>query len=164
MELIPILSLIILVATISTFILAVGAYILYKVRERRGLTADAPQPAVVPGELITPMGLTSEGYQEEVRRTFADEGYTTRETRETRETRGRQAPVYNQAPQQQAPELRPTFVSTSEQQYYQKPSRATITSEGEKYVPKKKFQRYTSEGYVDTQKKEKTNEDKLRWR
>ncbi len=161
MELIPILSLIILVATISTFILAVGAYILYKVRERRGLTADAPQPAVVPGELITPMGLTSEGYQEEVRRTFADEGYV---TRETRETRGRQAPIYNQAPPQQAPELRPTFVSTSEQQYYQKPSRATSTSEGEKYVPKKKFQRYTSEGYVDTQKKEKTNEDKLRWR
>jgi hypothetical protein len=35
MELIPILSTIILVATISTFILAVGAYILYKIRERK---------------------------------------------------------------------------------------------------------------------------------
>jgi uncharacterized ion transporter superfamily protein YfcC len=35
MELIPILSTIILVATISTFILAVGAYILYKVQEKR---------------------------------------------------------------------------------------------------------------------------------
>lgn len=35
MELIPILSTIILVATISTFILAVGAYILYKVQEGR---------------------------------------------------------------------------------------------------------------------------------
>jgi hypothetical protein len=35
MELIPILSTIILVATISTFILAVGAYILYKVQETR---------------------------------------------------------------------------------------------------------------------------------
>ncbi len=33
MELIPILSTIILVATISTFILAVGAYILYKIQE-----------------------------------------------------------------------------------------------------------------------------------
>ena len=33
MELIPILSTIILVATISTFVLAVGAYILYKVQE-----------------------------------------------------------------------------------------------------------------------------------
>lgn len=35
MELIPILSTIILVATISTFILAVGAYILYKIRESK---------------------------------------------------------------------------------------------------------------------------------
>ncbi len=35
MELIPILSTIILVATISTFILAVGAYIVFKVQEKR---------------------------------------------------------------------------------------------------------------------------------
>ena len=35
MELIPILSTIILVATISTFILAIGAYILFKVQEKR---------------------------------------------------------------------------------------------------------------------------------
>ncbi len=42
MELIPILSTIILVATISTFILAVGAYILYKIRERK--TQQIPGP------------------------------------------------------------------------------------------------------------------------
>lgn len=41
MELVPILSTIILVGTIATFILAVFAYILYKVRERR--TRDAGQ-------------------------------------------------------------------------------------------------------------------------
>ena len=35
MELIAILSTIILVATISTFILSIGAYILYKIRSRR---------------------------------------------------------------------------------------------------------------------------------
>ena len=35
MELIPILSTIILVPTISTFILAIGAYILFKVQEKR---------------------------------------------------------------------------------------------------------------------------------
>lgn len=35
MELVPILSTIILVGTIATFILAVAAYILYKIRERR---------------------------------------------------------------------------------------------------------------------------------
>ncbi len=36
MELIPVFSLIVLVATIGTFILAVGAYIMFKVRESRG--------------------------------------------------------------------------------------------------------------------------------
>ena len=35
MELVPILSTIILVGTIATFILAVAAYVLYKIRERR---------------------------------------------------------------------------------------------------------------------------------
>jgi uncharacterized ion transporter superfamily protein YfcC len=35
MELITILSTIILIATISTFILSIGAYILYKIRDRR---------------------------------------------------------------------------------------------------------------------------------
>jgi hypothetical protein len=35
MELIPILATIVLAATTSTFLLAVGAYILYKIRERR---------------------------------------------------------------------------------------------------------------------------------
>ena len=55
MELIPILSTIILVATISTFILAIGAYILYKVREARGtVQTSAPKPAEVRGELLTP--------------------------------------------------------------------------------------------------------------
>ncbi|MCH8121533.1 MAG: hypothetical protein IH853_00255 [Bacteroidetes bacterium] len=37
MELVPILSTIILVGTVATFILAVAAYILYKIRERRVL-------------------------------------------------------------------------------------------------------------------------------
>ena len=54
MELIPILSTIILVATISTFLLAIGAYILYKVREAKGQQAIAPQPATVRAELVTP--------------------------------------------------------------------------------------------------------------
>jgi hypothetical protein len=39
MELVPILSTIILVGTIATFILAVAAYILYKIREGRARTA-----------------------------------------------------------------------------------------------------------------------------
>ena len=55
MELIPILATIILVATISTFILAIGAYILYKIRERKGEAAVARKPTVVEGELLTPL-------------------------------------------------------------------------------------------------------------
>ncbi len=47
MEIIPILSTIILVATIATFILAVAAYILYKIRERRARSGGArPMEAV----------------------------------------------------------------------------------------------------------------------
>ena len=47
MELIPILSTIILVATISTFLLAIGAYILYKVREktRKYFRPEVAEPA-----------------------------------------------------------------------------------------------------------------------
>ncbi len=36
MELIPVFSLIVLVATIGTFILAMGAYIMFRVRESKG--------------------------------------------------------------------------------------------------------------------------------
>jgi hypothetical protein len=54
MELIPILSTIILVATISTFLLAIGAYILYKARERKGRVASIAQPTEVKAELVTP--------------------------------------------------------------------------------------------------------------
>ncbi|GAB4298019.1 MAG: hypothetical protein Kow0098_22800 [Ignavibacteriaceae bacterium] len=55
MELIPILSTIILVATISTFILAVGAYILYKIREKKTRVVSEPHPQSVTGELVTPV-------------------------------------------------------------------------------------------------------------
>ena len=60
MELIPVFSLIVLVATIGTFILAVGAYIMFRVRESKGkprrqristsYEADvfAPQPVETP--------------------------------------------------------------------------------------------------------------------
>jgi len=54
MELIPILSTIILVATICTFILAIGAYILYKIRERKGEKTHYSRPSSVQAELVTP--------------------------------------------------------------------------------------------------------------
>ena len=65
MELIPILSFIILVATISTFILAFGAYILYKIRERKGRVSEAPEPEKIEGELITPVPIATQPGVEE---------------------------------------------------------------------------------------------------
>jgi hypothetical protein len=58
MELVPILSTIILVGTIATFILAVAAYILYKIRERRA-RESSQQVAYAPQEphvLVAPTG------------------------------------------------------------------------------------------------------------
>ena len=60
MELIPILSTIILVATISTFLLAIGAYILYKVRERKGLQAEVVEPAQIEAELVSPAAIPAQ--------------------------------------------------------------------------------------------------------
>jgi hypothetical protein len=54
MELIPILSTIILVATICTFILAVGAYILYKIREGKVQQPPVTEPANLYAEYIVP--------------------------------------------------------------------------------------------------------------
>lgn len=54
MELIPILSTIILVATISTFILAVGAYILYKIREGKARVSPDRKPEYLEAEYLVP--------------------------------------------------------------------------------------------------------------
>jgi hypothetical protein len=54
MELIPILSTIILIATISTFILAVGAYLLYKIREGKVEKHTVKQPEKLKAEYIVP--------------------------------------------------------------------------------------------------------------
>ncbi len=56
MQLVPILSTIILVGTIATFILAVAAYILYKIRERRAREEGVTQTQFVqePHVLVAP--------------------------------------------------------------------------------------------------------------
>ena len=165
MELIPILSLIILVATISTFILAVGAYILYKVRERKGVGAQAPLPSAIPAELVTPAPLTAAQQGEKAtqsgRKTFEilqtppqqDYGYQ-RQTFQQEDVRG--------------PELRPTFVGNTPDYYegrYKRTSDSKRTpTEGQRYSDKKKFMRYTNEGYVEPSKQEKKQEDNLKWR
>ena len=60
MQLVPILSTIILVGTIATFILAVAAYVLYKIRERRAREEGVIQTQYVqePHVLVTPQQTT----------------------------------------------------------------------------------------------------------
>lgn len=166
MELIPILSLIILVATISTFILAVGAYILYKVRERKGITTQAAQPAAIPAELVTPAPLvTEQKIAQPERRTFEvvapqqEYGYEYQ-----------RQPSYPPQQENKGPELRPTFVGSGPSYSETKYQRPTPTGEGgkatggERYTSKRKFMRYTNEGYVEPPKPEKKQEDNLKWR
>ena len=63
MTLVPILSTIILFFTIATFILAVAAYILYKVRERNASAAREEQQQQMPEPhvLMTPQPMTTLG-------------------------------------------------------------------------------------------------------
>ncbi|MEW6508140.1 MAG: hypothetical protein AB1432_10390 [Bacteroidota bacterium] len=165
MELIPILSLIILVATISTFILAVGAYILYKVRERKGVLAQAPQPAAIPAELIAPAPLAAE------QRAITPERRTFEVVAPHQESYEYQRqPTYGGKEElARGPELRPTYVgnapSYSEGSRYQRTTGENVRkSDSEKSASKKKFMRYTKEGYVEPSSKEKKQEDNLRWR
>jgi len=162
MELIPILSLIILVATISTFILAVGAYVLYKVRERKGITSQAPQPTAIPAELVAPAPLMAERLTPE-RRTYEapqqEYGYDYQ----------RQPSYGSPEDLSRGPELRPTFVNAPAPNYtesrYQKPTgEQQRTSNQDRTSTKKKFMRYTNEGYIEPSPQEKKQEDNLRWR
>ena len=165
MELIPILSLIILVATISTFILAVGAYILYKIRERKGVASQAPQPAAVPAELIAPAPLMAE--QRIVtpeRRTFESPGQQQEYGYEYQRQSG-----YNPQEEQRGPELRPTYVGnapTYNESRYERPSAESSARnyEPERTQGKKKFVRYTNEGYIEPSRQDKRQEDNLKWR
>lgn len=136
MELIPILSTIILVATISTFILSIGAYILYKLREKKIATSPRTVPSGVQAELVVP----------------ADVIPTSSMARETRQ------------PQYQSPftAQRPAYPIVTEKQpgSTSEPKRFTVEEpekvpERRKSLLKKtgdtKFFKYTSEGYVPTE-------------
>ncbi len=168
MELIPILSLIILVATISTFILAVGAYILYKVRERKGVASQTPQPAAIPAELISPAPLVSE-------QRMVQPGRRTFEVLTQQQEYGHEyqrQPQYMMPEEQQrsgGPELRPTFVGGAppiygESRYQRSTGESARSYEPDRTSSKRKFMRYTNEGYVEPIKQEKKQEDNLKWR
>jgi hypothetical protein len=134
MELIPILSTIILVATICTFILAIGAYILYKIRERRGEQIQRIPPSSVRAELVTP-----------------DESeYTRRE--------------YVRPEAMKTPVEPHHVKKASHPGEYPETEKEEIKYERVKTERKtgKKFLKYTSEGYVPTE--EDKNSGILKWR
>ncbi len=166
MELIPILSLIILVATVSTFVLAVGAYILFKIRERKGKVAQAPQPAAIPGEIVTPVQAVGEQpVPQATRSTYTEERYATRES-----SPPYQQPMYatGEARMQAGPDLRPTYSSpgtSTQTRYTQTQTGVHNTGESRPYGDTRtKFMRYTNEGYAPPQKEEKRKDDSLKWR
>ncbi|MGE5680611.1 MAG: hypothetical protein ACM34K_06980 [Bacillota bacterium] len=155
MELIPILSLIVLVATISTFILAIGAYVLYKVRESKGRRAPAPMPQAVEAELFAPQTRMMQGemHGSQGRPIPASEGSAYVEAAAKQGRAG-----YSQErsyPQQ------PTN-SRSQQDYYSN-GNGTHEETAADERSDKKFMKYTSEGYVPVSKINKTGEN-LKWR
>lgn len=157
MELIPILSTIILVATISTFILAIGAYILYKIREAKGQQVSVPVPSTVKAELITPLEVTSPiGFEQ---------------------PRAVPQPIYIEQPGpiQYQPSVQPVYTQNqqftpSPRQYYPEPGFSEVRNYQTPVPPPRqktdtKFMKYTDEGYTPANKdKEEKSNGALRWK
>ena len=146
MELIPILSTIILVATIVTFILAIGAYILYKVRERKEQEEYAPRTRKdVEAELIVPEDEYEKEYDydedEDIRRKVI---YEKRDVEHEPESGKRNYRVVEE-------EIRET-----PNEKYVRLKRKKRKTNGSKYL------QYTSEGYVPPKKEKKNGAP--RWR
>jgi hypothetical protein len=160
MELIPILATIILVATISTFFLAIGAYALYKIRERRGEQVEIQAPSTVQAEVLTPEVIYEQSQTKEATRAPAKPTFEPS-----------RVPSYR-------PAVEPIFVQTARQQ----PAQAKYTPAPQQFVPQRqeqprqvqagppqsttqeqKFMKYTSEGYVPAKDGAK-NGGGLKWR
>jgi hypothetical protein len=124
MELIPILSTIILVATISTFILAVGAYILYKVQETKADQYASKEVKREQAELLEP----------------ADYG-------------GRKLII--KEPEQKQPFVQHHYHPVEKAVKERKITRNRQENERikiKRHALEPKFLKFTSEGYVETQK------------
>ncbi|NCS88126.1 MAG: hypothetical protein AUK34_14265 [Ignavibacteria bacterium CG2_30_36_16] len=161
MELIPILSTIILVATISTFILAIGAYILYKVREARGQQAIAPQAETIRAELVTPAEIQQ---RQQEPRVMPQPIYIESQQPAVVERQpifvnqqGRPSP---RSTQSRFAQVRPRQYAGSD--YVEMRGTARPQSNPETTPSETKFYKYTSEGYVPT--KEDKNSGALKWR
>ncbi len=144
MELIPILSTIILVATISTFLLAIGAYILYKIRESRYQSSVESKPTKYQAEVLTPA--------------------------ETQLTYATPVPqkIYSEQPIVQPPEEVKRTPQPAPAAFTPAPKEYTPSSVKSEQLPKKKltdenkFMKYTSEGYITP--KEDRNSGAVKWK
>jgi hypothetical protein len=141
MELIPILSTIILVATICTFILAIGAYILYKIRERKGEQVPFPKPSTVRAELVTP---------EETE--YGKEEYEKQQAVKTPVEHRHMKGIPKPGEYPLGKEFREAQLKSVEQEL----------PKNERVKTGKKFLKYTTEGYVPTEEDKNTGE--LKWR
>ena len=150
MELIPILSTIILVATICTFILAIGAYILYKIREGKMQYAYQTKPASTKAELVVPSeaGIIKDAAATEQVRTLEVEPGITREeyTKQRQPSQSKHTPeprgyrIEEEKVQKQKVRIRPQ----------------------DRVSDENKFLKYTSDGYISTQ--EDRNSGEVKWR
>jgi hypothetical protein len=161
MELIPILSMIILVATIATFILSISAYILYKLREKRGRVATPATPREIEAELFAPQVVT----------TTQAEQYAAVQPRFLERPTGAgqyRRPTYGvQTPPAAPPAYAPRYATPQ-------PQPAAARRQGGEYIAPQqqqqerarqgsnKYMTYTSDGYVAS-KEDKTG-GALKWR
>jgi hypothetical protein len=159
MELIPILSLIVLVATISTFIFAIGAYVLYKIRESKGRKTIAPAPRTIEAELYTPQarGVQYDMPMQQQRQVAYQEPVY----QDPVSQQGRPA-AYQQVQNERAYNQMPPVTAPS-QEYRNNGNGNGYTEAAEDQEKNKKFMKYTSEGYVPVNKSTKTGEN-LKWR
>ncbi len=159
MELIPILSTIILVATISTFLLAIGAYILYKVRERKGSQSTSKEPAEIEAELVTPVGTASQkaspGEKIMPQPIFIQQ----------RNGMQGQQQRFTPGPQPYtgfSNQIQPNSNVNSQQQRNGETTKSTGLTQEEKQTIDSKFMKYTAEGYVPAKGDKKSGA--LKWR
>lgn len=150
MELIPILATIILVATISTFILAIGAYILYKVRESKGQQMEVIQPSTVQAELLVPEMVAE---QVKVHETQRAPGQLIYEPQRVPSYKPQSEPIFVQQRAQAGPQ-------PMQSKYTPAPQKQERQQAGPQ-PSEQKFMKYTAEGYVPAKEKD---QGALKWR
>jgi len=163
MELIPILATIILMATISTFILAIGAYILYKVRERQGQQVEVPQPATLQAELLTPEIIAEQTQAQEHQRAPGQILFEPVRASSQQSYRPQSEPIFIQQRAQAGPQpVQARSIPTTQAQ--PQPGRQDLRQQaGSTKSGDQKFMKYTSDGYIPAKENVKS-QGAVKWR